>query len=294
VRQRAQELRGRADDLRRQANAGLETASGRYPTVRWVVDAYERDRERFGGMLAGGLAFKLFIWLVPYTLLVVTVLGFAASYGDRDPAQLAKSAGLSSALVSIVAKAVEGSGRGRIFLLLLGLWLALWSGRGLVRSLAVISTAAWDLPIRTARASWKGSVVLLGIMTLLFATQLLDGLLYRGALPTDLFASLVMVGLTAAIWLGASFLLPHRREEVPWTALIPGAVLVALSARVLAIVTTVYFADKLTRADDLYGSIGLATVFLAWLFIVARVVVAATFLNASRWFAAHPAGAGPA
>jgi hypothetical protein len=35
-------------------------------------------------------------------------------------------------------------------------------------------------------------------------------------------------------------------------------------------------------------------VFLAWLFIVARLVVAATFLNASRWFAAHPPSAAEA
>jgi hypothetical protein len=64
--------------------------------------------------------------------------------------------------------------------------------------------------------------------------------------------------------------------------------MLGVSMRIIAIVTTVYFAGRLARADDLYGSIGIATVFLAWLFIVARLVVAATFLNASRWFAAHP------
>jgi uncharacterized BrkB/YihY/UPF0761 family membrane protein len=61
------------------------------------------------------------------------------------------------------------------------------------------------------------------------------------------------------------------------------------SVRAVALVTSVYLAGKLARVDDLYGSLGIATVFLAWLFIASRIIVAATFLNASRWFARHPA-----
>jgi membrane protein len=293
VRRRADELRGRADDLKRQATSGLETATGRYPTVRWIVDAYDRDRRRFGGMLAGGLAFKLFLWLLPYALLVVAIVGYAASYADKEPEEMAKSAGLSSALVTMVAKGVESSGRGRVFLLFLGAWLTLWSGRGLVRALGVIQTAAWDLPVRSARGSWRGSALLLVFLTVLFSTQFLEGFLYAGALGTDLLASLLMIAITGAIWLLGWSYLP-RPDGVPWTALIPGSLLLGVSMRVIAIATTVYFAPRLARADDLYGSIGIATVFLAWLFIVARLVVAATFLNASRWFAAHPPSAAEA
>jgi membrane protein len=288
VRRRADELRGRADDLKRQATTGLETATGRYPTVRWMVDAYDRDRRRFGGMLAGGLAFKLFLWLLPYALLVVAILGYAADYADREPEEMAKSAGLSSALVTMVAKGVEASGQGRVFLLVLGAWLTLWSGRGLVRAFGVVQTAAWDLPVRSARGSWRGSALLLIFLTVLFSTQFLEGFLYAGTLGTDLLASLLMIAITSAIWLVGWSYLP-RPDRVPWTALIPGSLLMGVSMRVVAVVTTVYFAGRLARADDLYGSIGIATVFLAWLFISARLIVAATFLNASRWFAAHPA-----
>lgn len=287
MRRRTAELRGRAKDLQRQATTGLEAATGKYPTVRWVVDAYDRDRRRFGGMLAGGLAFKVFLWLLPYALLVVCIVGYAADYADRDPSQMAKSAGLSSALVTMVAQAVDGSGRGRVFLLVLAIWLTLWSGRGLVRALGVIQTAAWDLPVRSARGTWKGSALLLLFLTAVFSTQFLEGWLYAGTFGTDLLASLTMIAVTSALWVVGGAYLP-RPEGVPWTALIPGAVLLGVSMRVIAIVTTVYFADRLARADDLYGSIGIATVFLAWLFILARLIVAATFLNASRWFAAHP------
>jgi uncharacterized BrkB/YihY/UPF0761 family membrane protein len=287
IRQRADDMRGRAEELRRQAATGIETASGRYPTVRWVLDAYDRDKRRFGGLLAGGLAFKLFLWLLPYALVIVGLLGYASDYSDRPPDQIAESAGLSSALVAMVAQAVQDSGRGRIFLLVLGGGLALWSGRGLVRALAVISTAAWDLPIRQARGTWKGSAFFLGFATLLFGSQLLGGSLYAGSFATDVLASIVLIALFSGIWLAGAVHVP-RPQDVPWTALIPGAVVMGVSVRAVALVTSVYLAGKLARVDDLYGSLGIATVFLAWLFIASRVIVAATFLNASRWFAGHP------
>ena len=104
-------------------------------------------------------------------------------------------------------------------------------------------------------------------------------------------AAIALLATWGAVWLAGAVNLP-RAAGVPWTALLPGTAVFTLSARVLSIVTSVYFADKLARADDLYGSIGLATVFLAWLFIAARVMVAATFVNASRWFAAHPSVTG--
>jgi uncharacterized BrkB/YihY/UPF0761 family membrane protein len=45
----------------------------------------------------------------------------------------------------------------------------------------------------------------------------------------------------------------------------------------------VYFAARLERVADLYGAIGLATVFMVWLFLIGRLVVAAMALNAERW-----------
>jgi hypothetical protein len=44
--------------------------------------------------------------------------------------------------------------------------------------------------------------------------------------------------------------------------------------------TVHYFADKIDRVDDLYGSIGIAIVMLLFLFLLARTLVVAQFLNA--------------
>jgi uncharacterized BrkB/YihY/UPF0761 family membrane protein len=51
----------------------------------------------------------------------------------------------------------------------------------------------------------------------------------------------------------------------------------------MRVATSVYFAGRLERVSDLYGAIGLATVFMVWLYLVGRLVVAGTALNAERW-----------
>jgi uncharacterized BrkB/YihY/UPF0761 family membrane protein len=48
----------------------------------------------------------------------------------------------------------------------------------------------------------------------------------------------------------------------------------------MAIASSVYFAGELDRADDLYGSLGIAIVLLVWLYILAWGWITATFINA--------------
>ena len=51
---------------------------------------------------------------------------------------------------------------------------------------------------------------------------------------------------------------------------------------------SLYFAGKLERSAGLYGGLGLAAVFLAWLYLLGRLMVAAVNLNATLWEAGHP------
>ena len=72
-------------------------------------------------------------------------------------------------------------------------------------------------------------------------------------------------------------------ERATWTTFLPGAALLAIGLQLMRIATSVYFVGRLERVNDLYGSIGLATVFMVWLFLIGRLVVAAMALNAERW-----------
>ena len=104
--------------------------------------------------------------------------------------------------------------------------------------------------------------------------------LHGGPFVVDIFAeALVFVGLTALlVWI--QDLMPHG-EGIPWTAFVPGAVVCTAGGFVLRLVTDLYFAGRLGRVDDLYGALGIAAVFMAWLYLIGRLLVAMFAVSAT-------------
>ena len=98
--------------------------------------------------------------------------------------------------------------------------------------------------------------------------------------------SLTVVAIYGALWLVASLRLPHA--DCPWTALVPGAVLLSAGAQVLHLVTVYYLTDKLHSSSELYGALGAAAAVLLWLFLIGRLIVASALLERD------PVGARPA
>ena len=84
-----------------------------------------------------------------------------------------------------------------------------------------------------------------------------------------------------AIWLGVAALLPHA--DAPWTALIPGAALVAIGMQIIHLGTVLFVAGKVERASATYGAFGAAFTVLVWLYVASRVIVASAMLNAALW-----------
>jgi hypothetical protein len=54
----------------------------RLPGARSSANAVEQERELGGGLIAGGVAFRVFLWLVPFGLVVAALLSF---WSEHDP-----------------------------------------------------------------------------------------------------------------------------------------------------------------------------------------------------------------
>ena len=67
-----------------------------------------------------------------------------------------------------------------------------------------------------------------------------------------------------------------------------GSVLVAVGIVLVHLSVSFYFAPKLGRSSELYGTLGAAMVVLLWLYVAARLVVAGAFLNAALWARRQP------
>jgi uncharacterized BrkB/YihY/UPF0761 family membrane protein len=127
-----------------------------------------------------------------------------------------------------------------------------------------------------------GTLAVVGIVVAILGVQWARNRLLGGPWSVDLLVLAIAIVFLAGIFLVMFTWLPCP-EEVPWTALVPGALLMTLGVLVIRLATLVYFAPRLESASDLYGGLGLAGVFLAWLYIISRLLVASISLNATIW-----------
>ncbi len=276
---RIERAKARADALKKAGAEILAREQERRESVRVVVEAFNRDRRFLGGLLSGGLAFRVFLWLLPLALVVVALFGGLIDLFDDPPEEVALEAGLSSAMAATVAQAVEGSERSRWYLLVIGLILLLWGGMGVVKAARLISGLAWSVPPQMNHNPLAASGVLsLAVLIVMAGHQLVIALL-SGPFASDFLILTVETGLLVAVGVWTFNYLPHP-VGVGWKRMLPGAVLFAVGLLVTRAVG-IYFTNRLNRVDDLYGALGAASVFLAWLFIICRVWVAAVGLNAS-------------
>lgn len=240
-----------------------------------------RDKEIAGGVLGGGLAYRFFFWVLSVTVLLAGGLGLASASG-ADVAGDSREAGVTRALASVIASAAEQSETKRWWLIVTGLVLFLWFSYGLLRALHLVHAAAWRIsppPLRNLPRA-IGFVVAAPVV-LLTATAAAGWVRTHTADPVGLAATLAIGIGFGAIWLWVSMYLPSK--EVPWTAFLPGAILLGLGLEALHVFTAYYLETKLANASELYGVLGLATTALFYLFLVGRGVVWAAELNAVVW-----------
>jgi uncharacterized BrkB/YihY/UPF0761 family membrane protein len=254
-----------------------EDARSRSPLVALGFDVYERDRRHLGALLSGALAYRFFLWLLPFTLLLVGALGAVTAASDDAPDELSDDLGLQGTLADLMRDAAEQSGWW--IALTLGLFGTAYAGLGAVRALRISHAAAWGIrPERAARPAmgslWLFVVAAGAIAASAFATFLRE----RSGLVGSIVTIAGLGLLYFLVWLRLSEVLPHR--DVPRRALVPGAVLVALGVQGLHLFTAYYLSDRAERATSVYGAIGAALVILLWLFLIARLMVGGAVLNA--------------
>lgn len=271
-REQADRARARAERAREWAEAERE----RSPAMALAFDVAERDRDRFGGLLAGALAYRFFLWLLPFSLFIVGSFGAVASIDGDAPEDISDSTGLRGVLGDTLADGARE--RGWWIALLIGLFATLYTGIGAVRALRVSHAAAWGMRPARGGNPLRASVWLTGIAIGTLVVAGLIGWLRHVTALGGLLAMLGTTGLYFAVWLGVSARLPHRASSV--RALVPGAALVAVGIQGIQLFTTYYLAGRAERASSVYGAIGAALTLLLWLFLVARLMVGGAILNA--------------
>ncbi|TWP49453.1 hypothetical protein FKR81_23140 [Lentzea tibetensis] len=269
-------MTGRAGEHVRRLRHRVMSAAEGNRTVAVGVAVVRRDVEAGGTLLAGALAFRLFIWLLPCGLLLAAVLGFTATTGHSAD-ELSQTAGMSPLTVNIIGQVGAQAERGRYITAALGLGLMAWAGLALGRVLDRIHDRVWrsrsDRGIKPALArAARYNLVLLAIIVVNITGPVVVA---ATGLPAALIGLPVLATyvVLAAIMLSVEW--PPR-----WRQARPGGLLVALGAEGLHLVAVLYLPGRLARASQLYGTLGVAAAILVWLALIARLVVIGQVLNA--------------
>jgi uncharacterized BrkB/YihY/UPF0761 family membrane protein len=256
----------------------IEAARPRHATVDFGLTLLERDSSIGGGLLAGALAYRLFVLLLPTALLFVSGLGLYAGAADKSTSEAAREAGLHGLIASQVASASADGARWLLFILLIP--AVLYATATLYRALAIVHGIVWEGSGRGARVTPSGIGMVFVALLLVIAAAQIVGSIRRHDQLGGLSALLVYLVLAGGAWLLVSLQLPHR--DVRWQALLPGAAVVGVGL-LFVNVFNVYVTTRLVEGRaDTYGALGIATALLLSLVIVGRLIVFSAELNALR------------
>jgi uncharacterized BrkB/YihY/UPF0761 family membrane protein len=246
----------------------------------------EADRRYAGGLIAGGMAFRIFVVLVPFAFVLVTVFAFLGDALDAsDPQGIARSFGITGLVATAIDASADSSTTARVTTLVIGLYALLWSSWTFVLAVRTVHGLAWSLPrLPHLARPWRAT---LGVVGALLGVFLLNAAAVRLSVDigplAELAARILFLGVIIACWLGVSLLLP-RAPATTWHDLVPGAVLVGVGAEVLQFLTVYFFSRYIASKTDTYGTIGASVAILLWAYLLGRVIVTGAFLNAARWY----------
>jgi uncharacterized BrkB/YihY/UPF0761 family membrane protein len=252
-------------------------------------DIAELDVHVGGGILAGAVAFRLFLFLVPFVYILFTAVGLASTASSQDPATTAKTLGITGVLASAIVNSQDISALSQFFLVLGASVALIWTANSLVKTLFVVHWLIWGVPrLKPTGFRTIGTTIGLAVVLTVFAVA-------TNVLRTDvgllgsLLVALVVMAVSFVAWWWVSWRLPHA--PVGAQQLIPGAVLVALGTEVLHLLTVYWIGHVVARKSHTYGAIGIALAALLWVYVLGRIVVASAGVNAALWRRSRDPGA---
>lgn len=273
----------RLDRLRARAVAFAErtTSTGRMRSIAevgWL--AIRRDAAIGGTVLAGALAYRIFIWLLPLALVLVLALGLLAG-SPRDAASILGDAGVTGFLAKNVSSAAETtSGWALVTGLVVGVLVLLYQSYALLRAARAVTALAWRLPVHPVPQPPRATLLFLGWMLAFTLTAAaITALRTNLGQPFELVAIAGSYVVLPAFWVVLSWSqLPHRAAH--WTQLVPGGIVVGTAMTLTSLFNALLLFPWLARQEETYGVLGIAAGLLFTFFLIGRAIELAAALNA--------------
>jgi uncharacterized BrkB/YihY/UPF0761 family membrane protein len=266
----------RIEDTREHLEARRSVSSRVDAAFRWI----QLQNEAGGPLLAGALAFRIFLFLLPLVFAAITGLGIGADLSHADARQVARSFGMAGLAATAVQASDSASTATRWWTFALAVFALVLASRNLLRALLVTHALIWRLPGRKARHLTRAAFAVIGLFAVALAVLRLVSAM-QSASALLLVAGLVLfVVVPAVVWLLCSITVFPHPPSLTWRAALPGALLFGVGVEALHLATVVWFAPYLESKSATYGAIGAAIAILLWAYLLGRLITASVALNA--------------
>jgi membrane protein len=276
VRERQEAIQARMERLSERAHEERH----RRGWVDVIFEVVDRDGEVAGGVIAGALAYRLFIWLLPAGLVFLGGLGVVADALSDTPRDVGTSLGVGS----IVSHSLQNASKSHSawYALIVGVPILLYATRSVLRVLIGTHRLAWG-DVRNARPkpTFLDATKLLGVFVAYFVLAGLAGYARAHSPAAGLVATVVVIVGFAGLWLWTSMQLPHR--DAGWADLVPGAVTVGIGVGIVQVGAAYLLGPYALEKQGTYGALGLAAALLLGLWVLGRVLVGGAEVNATLW-----------
>ena len=256
--------------------AGVERARQRSQTIDAAFETIERDSEIGGGILAGALSYRLFVFALPLAFFVVSGLGLLANALGVDAERILDSVGF----VGVVAKQVEAasSGSSSWWATLTSFLVLVYAARVLFRAVAIVSALAWERSAASVKVTSRAfGIFAAALMCQIVLVACVGAFSHESPIEGILLFAALVSGLTG-LWLVVSLQVAHSTAR--WAQLLPGALLYAIGSAGVVMFNVLVLGRLIESKSSTYGALGIAATLLLAFFFVGRIIVGAAVLNA--------------
>lgn len=248
-----------------------------------LLGSAELERAAGGGLLAGAIAFRFFLFIVPYVFVVVFGLGIGADVADADVQDVARSSGISGLAATAIQSGADASTLTRSVTVAVALVAFLVGARNLVATLWVAHALLWRIPLQKPRHPARSALALIAGFTLLTVLLPVAHALREVSVPAWMIGLALYTAAPVGLWLLTSLRLFAKPPGVTWRHLWPGAVMFGAGVQALHLVTVFWVARSIESKSETYGAIGAALTILLWAYLLGRLVTSCAALNATLW-----------
>jgi membrane protein len=244
-----------------------------------VIYKYVDDK---GGYMAALVTYYGFLSLFPLLLLTVTILGFVLHGDPHLQTRLLNSTLARFPLIGPQLRANVHAHGGSGVGLAVGVLVALYGSLGAAQATQYVFNRVWSVPLSQRPSALKArlrsllvllvfglGVLLTSALSALGTSSGALGATLSGGLRVLLFLLAFLVNLAESMFVFRLLTAP----EIPTRALRLGAIVAGVALQVMQAVGSLYLAHYLKGASESYGAFGLVLGLIAWIYLLALVLV---------------------